>query len=121
MGEGKVFISTSGAVREGCDLTIILSLRMAAMFCEDQVLVCTPDRCENRGGPTLSQTNWSFVASSASPSPNPQNPCHILIALIYMIPPSLPTYLYLLYLARKSDVVGIEQNQPKDDTFWWPA
>jgi len=51
-GEGKVFISASSAVGEGCDPTIFPSLRTAAMLCGDQVLVCTPSRCENRGGPT---------------------------------------------------------------------
>ncbi len=56
-GEGKVFISASSAVGEGCDPTIIPSLRTAAMLCGDQVLVCTPGRCGNRGGPTPSQTD----------------------------------------------------------------
>jgi len=51
-GEGKVFISAYGAVGEGCDPTVIPSLRTAAMLCGNQVLVCTPGRCENRGGPT---------------------------------------------------------------------
>jgi len=41
-GEGKVFISAFGAVGKGCDPTVIPSLRTAAMFCGDQVLVCTP-------------------------------------------------------------------------------
>jgi len=34
--EGKVFISAFGAVGEGCDLTVIPSLRTAAMLCGDQ-------------------------------------------------------------------------------------
>jgi hypothetical protein len=38
-GEGKVFISASNAVGEGCDPTVIPSLRTAAMLCGDQVLV----------------------------------------------------------------------------------
>jgi len=50
--KGKVFISTSGAMGEGCDLTVIPSLWTAAMLYEDQVLVCTPGRCGNHGGPT---------------------------------------------------------------------
>ncbi len=53
-GEGKVFISASSVVGEGCDPIVILSLRTAAMLCGDQVLVCTPSRCENRDGPTPS-------------------------------------------------------------------
>jgi hypothetical protein len=82
-GEGKVFISAFGAVGEGCDPTVIPSLRMAAMLCEDQVLVCTPGRCENRGGPTF-VTDWhrSPAASPASLSPTPQNPCHKLTDLL---------------------------------------
>jgi hypothetical protein len=52
-GEGKVFISASSAVGKGCNPTVIPSLRTATMLCGDQVLVCTPGRCENRGGPTL--------------------------------------------------------------------
>jgi len=51
-GEGKVFISASGAMVKGCDPTVIPSLRTAAMLCGDQVLVCTPGRCRTRGGPT---------------------------------------------------------------------
>ncbi len=51
--KGKVFISASGAVGEGCDPTIIPPLRMAAMLCGDQVLVCTPGRCRNRDGHPL--------------------------------------------------------------------
>jgi hypothetical protein len=51
-GEGKVFISAFGAVGEGCDPTVIPSLQTAAMLCGDQVLVFTPGRCGNRGGPT---------------------------------------------------------------------
>jgi len=52
-GEGKVFISISGAVGEGYDLIVIPSFQTAAMFCGDQVLVCTPGRCENHGDPSL--------------------------------------------------------------------
>jgi hypothetical protein len=52
-GRGKVFISTFGAVGEGCDLTVIPFLRTATMLCGDQVLVCTPGRCRNRGGRPL--------------------------------------------------------------------
>jgi hypothetical protein len=76
-GEGKVFISASGVVGEGCDPTVIPSLPTAAMLCGDQVLVCTPGRCENRGAPTP-VTDWhrSPAASPASPSPTPQNPRH---------------------------------------------
>jgi len=51
-GEGKVFISASGVVGEGCDPIVIPSLRTAAMLCGDQVLVCTHGRCGNRGSPT---------------------------------------------------------------------
>jgi hypothetical protein len=71
-GEGKVFISASGAMGEGCDLTVIPSLQMDAMLCGDQVLVCTPGRCGNRDGPTP-VTDWhqSPAASPASPSPTP--------------------------------------------------
>jgi len=39
-------------VGEGCDPTVIPSLWMAAMLCGDQVLVYTPSRCGNCGGPT---------------------------------------------------------------------
>ncbi len=49
-GEGKVFISASSAVGEGCEPTVIPSLRTAAMFCGYQVLVCTLGQCGNRGG-----------------------------------------------------------------------
>jgi hypothetical protein len=34
-GEGKVFISASDAVGEGCDPTVIPSLRTVAMLCGD--------------------------------------------------------------------------------------
>jgi len=51
-GGGKVFIFASGAMGEGCDPIVIPSLQTAAMLCGDQVLVCTPGRCRNLGGPT---------------------------------------------------------------------
>jgi len=51
-GEGKGFISAFGAMGGGCDPTVIPSLQMAVMLCGDQVLVCTPGRCRNHGGPT---------------------------------------------------------------------
>jgi len=51
-GEGKVFISASGAVGEGCDPTVIPSFQTAAMLCGGQVPVCTPGWCGNHGGPT---------------------------------------------------------------------
>jgi hypothetical protein len=34
-GEGKVFKTATGAVGEGCDPTVIPTLHMAAMLCED--------------------------------------------------------------------------------------
>jgi hypothetical protein len=36
-GEGKVFRSAFGAVGEGCDPTVIPTLRTAAMLCEDSL------------------------------------------------------------------------------------
>jgi len=56
----------------------IPSFRTVTMLCGDQVLVCTPSQCGNRGGPTP-----VTVASPASPSPTPQNPRHRLTELIY--------------------------------------
>jgi len=74
-GEGKVFISASGAVGEGCNPTVIPSLRTTAMFCGDQVLVCTPGRCENRGGPTPSQTDTGRpLLHQPLPPPPPKTP-----------------------------------------------
>jgi len=51
-GGGKVFISASGVMGEGCDPIVIPSLRTTAMLCGNQVLVCTLGRCGNYGGPT---------------------------------------------------------------------
>jgi len=34
-GKGKVFISAFGAVGEGCDVTVIPSLKTVAMLCGD--------------------------------------------------------------------------------------
>jgi len=34
-GRGRVFISASGAVEEGCDPTVIPTLRTTAMLCGD--------------------------------------------------------------------------------------
>jgi len=74
-GEGKVFIFTSGAVGEGCDLTVIPSLRTAVMFCGDQVLVCTPGRCGNHDGPTPSQTDTGRpLLHRPLPPPSPKTP-----------------------------------------------
>jgi hypothetical protein len=36
-GEGKVFISASGAVGKGCEPTVIHTFRMAAMLCGDSL------------------------------------------------------------------------------------
>ncbi len=57
-----------------------------SMLCGDQVLVCTPSWCGNRGGPTH-VTDWHrlLAASPAFPSPTPQNPHYRLTELIYMI------------------------------------
>jgi len=73
--EGKVFIFASGAMGEGCDSTVIPSLRTAAMLCGDQVLVCTLGRCENRGGPTPSQTDTGHLLLHwPLPPPPPKTP-----------------------------------------------
>ncbi len=79
-GEGKVFISVSSAVGEGCDPTVILSLRMAAMLCGDQVLVCTPSRCENRGGTPIARC---FTGLSLPHPPKPPSQTEGLTELIY--------------------------------------
>ncbi len=74
-GEGKVFISAFGAVGEGCNPIVIPSLRMAAMLCGDQVLVCTHGWCGNRGGPTPSQTDTGRpLLHRPLPPPPPKTP-----------------------------------------------
>jgi hypothetical protein len=67
-GGGKVFISASGAVGEGCDPTVIPTFRTIAMFCGDSlytktVMVQPP-----------SQIDTGPAASPASPAPPPPNP-----------------------------------------------
>jgi hypothetical protein len=67
MEGGKVFLSASGAMGEGCDPIIILTFRTAAMFCgnglyTETMVVQPPSQTdtalwrqfvhENRGGPT---------------------------------------------------------------------
>jgi len=62
-------------VGEGCDPTVIPSFRTAAMLCRDQVLVCTPGRCGNRGGPTPSQTDTGRpLLHRPLPPPPPKTP-----------------------------------------------
>jgi hypothetical protein len=57
------------------------------MLCGDQVLVCTPGRCGNRGGPTPSQTDTGrpLLQRPFPPSPPKTLVTDILTELIYMI------------------------------------
>jgi hypothetical protein len=56
-GEGKVFISVSGAVREGCDPTVIPTFRTAAMVCGNglytETVVVQPPSQTDTGRPLL--------------------------------------------------------------------
>jgi len=56
-GEGKVFISASGAMGEGCDLTVIPTFWTAAMLCEDglytKTMVVQPASQIDTGRPLL--------------------------------------------------------------------
>jgi len=56
-GKGKVFIFASGAVGEGCDPTVILTLRTATMFCGDglytETMVVQPPSQTDTGRPLL--------------------------------------------------------------------
>ncbi len=67
-GEGKVFISAFGAVGEGCDPTVIPTLRTAAMLCEDDLytktMVVQP----------LSQIDTDRLLLHRPLPPPPQNP-----------------------------------------------
>jgi len=58
-GEGKVFISAFGAMREGCDPTVIPTFRTAAMLCGDglytKIVVVQPPSQTNTGHPLLHQ------------------------------------------------------------------
>jgi hypothetical protein len=68
-GEGKVFISASSAVGEGCDPTVIPTLRTATMFCGDglymEIVVIQP--------PSQTDTNRPLLHRPLPPPP-PKTP-----------------------------------------------
>jgi hypothetical protein len=68
-GEGKVFISASGVVGEGCDPTVIPTFRTVAMLCEDglytETMVVQPPSQTNTSHPLL---HWPL------PPPPPKTP-----------------------------------------------
>jgi hypothetical protein len=71
-GEGKVFKSASGAVGEGCDPTVIPTLRTTAMLCGNgsytETVVVQPPSQTDTGRPLLHRP---------LPPPPPQNPHQI--------------------------------------------